>query len=216
MVDQCYRDIYSNLLLLPNKFNFLFQKFIVWPLFKSKTAPLDLHLGSGQQYLEGFLNIDTNIFGRKDMWLDIRNGFPFLENSVDSVYAHMLFEHLYPAELIFILKESYRVLKKGGGLRICVPNLAAAINGYMAGDLSWVSGFPRSFESLGGKFYNFIFCDGQHRMCFDFNLLKELLTLAGFQDIVKTDFNVSRIYPEGKIKEWNLNDINLYVECFKR
>jgi len=216
MIDQRYRDIYINLLLLPNKLNFFFQKFIVWALLKKKPSLSHLHLGCGKQYLEGFINIDANIFGKKDMWLDIRNGFPFRDNSVDSVYAHMLFEHLYPAELIFILKESYRLLKKGGGLRICVPNLAAAIEGYMAGELSWVSEFPRSFESCGGKFYNFIFCDGQHKMCFDFGLLEELLTRAGFQDIAKMDFNVSRIYPKEKIKEWNIDDINLYVECFKR
>lgn len=216
MIDQRNRDIYASLMLLPNKLNFLFQKLIVWPLSRNKLSLLHLHLGCGKQYLEGFINIDANIFGRKDMWLDIRNGFPFKDNSVDSVYAHMLFEHFYPAELIFILKESFRVLKKGGGLRICVPNLAAAISGYISGELSWVSEFPRSFESCGGKFYNFVFCDGQHRMCFDFDLLKEFLNRAGFQDVTKMNFNVSRIYPSGKIKEWNIDDINLYAECFKR
>jgi predicted SAM-dependent methyltransferase len=215
MVDQRFKDIYINLLSIPNKINFWRYKFLSVPLYYRK-SPIRLHLGCGQKYHEGFINIDINIFRKKEIWLDIRKGLPFREDSVDSIYSHSVFEHLYPKELLYLLKECYRVLRPGCGMRVAVPNLEAAINGYAIGDLSWISDFPRRFASLCGKFYNFIFCDGQHKMCFDFSLLEEILAQAGFRDIVKMEAQKSRIYVNGQIKEKAPDYAHLYVECFKR
>jgi predicted SAM-dependent methyltransferase len=166
--------------------------------------------------LDGFINIEANIFKKKDIWLDLRNGLPFADNSVDSIYSHSFFEHLYHGECISVLKECLRVLKPASGMRIVVPNLEVAIKGYFANELSWVSDFPRHFDSLGGKFYNFIFCDGQHKICFDFSLLEELLKQTGFQKISRLKSSESQIYFKGEIKENADDPVHLYVECFKK
>jgi len=214
MLDQRYKDICFNFLLLPNKINFFWQKFIVSWLFRR--PPLMLHLGCGGNYLDGLINIEANIFKKKDIWLDLRNGLPFPNDSVSSIYAHSFCEHLYPGELAALLKECQRVLKPGSGMRIAVPDLAVAAKGYIIDDLSWVSDFPRHFDSLGGKFYNFIFCDGQHKMCFDFTLLEELLTQAGFGKISRKKPRESQIYSNEQIKEKVADPAHLYVECFKK
>jgi len=215
MIDQRYKDVYITLLSILNKINFWRYKFISVPLCYRKSS-IHLHLGCGQKYQEGFINIDINIFRKKEICLDVSKGLPFRENSVDSIYSHSLFEHLYPKELLYLLKECYRVLRPASGMRVAVPDMEAAINGYAIGDLSWVSDFPRRFTSLGGKFYNFIFCDGQHKMCFDFSLLEEILGQAGFEDIVKMEAQKSRIYVNGQIKEKASDPAHIYVECFKK
>jgi len=215
MFDQHFKDIYIDLLSMPNKINFWHYKFISMLLCYGK-SPIHLHLGCGQKYHEGFINIDTNIFRKKDIWLDVRKCLPFKEDSVDSIYSHSLFEHFYPKELLYLLKECYRVLRLGCGMRVAVPNLEVAINGYAIHDLSWVSDFPKPFASLGGKFYNFIFCDGQHKMCFDFGLLEEILGQAGFRDIAETKAQKSSIYADERLKEQGPDYAHLYLECFKR
>jgi prepilin-type processing-associated H-X9-DG protein len=46
-----------------------------------------------------------------------------------------------------------------------------------------VGNFPLSFESLGGRFSNYVFCDGQHPTAFDFGYMSEVLRGAGFRDV---------------------------------
>src|SRR5262249_7306496 len=123
-------------------------------------GPRHLHLGCGPKYLPDFVNIDGNPFHKVDLWLDVRNGLPFASNSVDSIYSTHMFEHFFPDELQGLLRECVRVLKPGGGIRLVVPNLNSAILAYGQNRLDWFSSaFPRRFDSLGGRFSNFIFCD---------------------------------------------------------
>jgi SAM-dependent methyltransferase len=133
-------------------------------------ASCHLHLGRGTKYLSGFLNIDGNLFNKIDVWLDVRNGLPFRSNSVASIYSTHMFEHFYPDELKRLLQECVRVLKSGGGIRLIVPSLESAIAAYTQKRSDWFyDSFPRHFDSLGGRFSNFVFCDGQHRTAFDFS-----------------------------------------------
>jgi prepilin-type processing-associated H-X9-DG protein len=114
------------------------------------------------------------------MWLDLRRGLPFPPNSVDCIYSCHVLEHLYWREVRRVLRESFRVLKEGGSIRILVPSLELAVAAYVNREAGWFSDFPSRFESLGGKFSNFLFCDGQHRLGFDFSLMEEALVDAGF------------------------------------
>jgi predicted SAM-dependent methyltransferase len=178
-----------------------------------------LHLGCGPKYLPGFLNIDGNLFNKLDLWLDVRNGLPFPSNSVDSIYSTHMFEHFYPDELDVLLRESMRVLKVGGGVRLIVPNLESAIQAYSQSRSSWFDdSFPRHFDSLGGRFSNFVFCDGQHRTAFDFTYMNEVLRKAGFREVEKSAEGISRLY-QGQPPPYQPGDKDLphslYVEAFK-
>src|SRR5271157_3276253 len=156
---------------------------------------LHLHLGCGPRYLEGFVNVDANPFNKIDLWLDVRNGLPFPEDYADSIYSTHMFEHFYPDELNLLLRECLRVLKRGGGMRLIVPNLESAIQAYSQRQSAWFDdSFPRHFDSLGGRFSNFIFCDGQHRTAFDFTHLEEVLKRAGFCEVERSVEGKSRLY----------------------
>ena len=181
MIHQRVKDIYFLLarpLTIPNYYR---RRYV--SRFGGNGKPLWLHLGSGDHCLRGFVNIEGNIRKKSDLWLDVRNGLPFADGAVDAIYTVELFEHLFSDELSAVLRECARVLKPGGGIRIGVPNLRSAIDAYAAGRREWYGDWPRSHSSIGGRFVNFIFCDGQHRTAFDFEFMAEMVADAGFPKV---------------------------------
>jgi predicted SAM-dependent methyltransferase len=131
-----------------------------------------------------------------------------------------MFEHFYPDELKRLLQECVRVLKEGGGIRLIVPSLESAIAAYTQARSEWFyDAFPRHFDSLGGRFSNFVFCDGQHRTAFDFSYLSEVLRAADFREVEKSAEGKSRLYGNG-VPPYEPGDSaelphSLYVEAFK-
>jgi SAM-dependent methyltransferase len=192
-------------------------RYTVWPV---GGRPLHLHLGCGPKYLSGFVNIDANPLQKIDVWLDVRCGLPFSNQSVDSIYSTHMVEHLYPDELEDLLRECARVLKPGAGLRLIVPSLRSAVLAYQENRRNWFDdSFPRHFDSVGGRFSNFVFCDGQHRTAFDFGYLDEVLSKLGFREVQESAEGRSRLYgPE--VPSFEPNDAaglphSLYVEAFR-
>jgi predicted SAM-dependent methyltransferase len=81
---------------------------------------MKLNLGSGNDYKEGYVNIDISKTVKPDIVLDISNEpLPFEDDSCEIIEAIDFFEHiLYP---IPVLNECWRVLKKNGLIIIEVP-----------------------------------------------------------------------------------------------
>lgn len=178
-----------------------------------------LHLGCGPKYIKGFINIDANPLTKTDIWLDVRCGIPFPDGSVASIYSTHMLEHLYPDELERLLRECLRVLKPDGGVRFIVPNLRSAILAYQQNRTDWFDSFPRTYSSLGGRFSNFIFCDGQHRGGLDFDHLAEVLHKVGFRSIEESREGASRLFGE-HVPPFAPGDgvelpHSVYVEAFK-
>jgi len=198
--------------------NYLLRK--GWYTLRPAKSPAHLHLGCGPKYLDGFINIDANPLHRVDVWLDVRNGLPFASNSVGSIYSTHMFEHFFDSELRRLLSECLRVLKPGGGIRLIVPSLASAIKAYTEQRADWFAdSFPRHFDSLGGRFSNFVFCDGQHRTAFDFTYLDEVLQEAGFTRVEESREGDSSLYGN-RVPAYDPGDSpelahSLYVEAFK-
>ncbi|HTZ10860.1 MAG TPA: methyltransferase domain-containing protein [Candidatus Margulisiibacteriota bacterium] len=177
MIRQRVKDIYFDFAYLMTRA--LFPFFVIY--YKSRKC-LKIHLGCGTNYLKGFVNIDGNIAAKKDLFLDLRNGLPFKDASVSLIYTSNMLEHFYFDEVTRILKEAYRVLSPGAVIRIVVPDMEKGVFYYLKQDPGFFSSFPENFSSIGGKFVNFLFCNGQHRISFDFYFLKELLLRAGFKE----------------------------------
>jgi len=90
-----------------------------------------LELGSGpKKGQNGWITID---FYGADLTHDLRNGIPFLSDSVDRIYTSHMLEHIPYRELVIFLNECYRVLKNGGQLSVCVPNAGYYIGAYAKG-----------------------------------------------------------------------------------
>jgi predicted SAM-dependent methyltransferase len=177
-----------------------------------------LNIGCGPKYIEGMVNIDGNIFRKKDIWLDVTLGLPFADNSVRGIYASHIVEHFRIGAVRNLFGEFYRVLQPGGALRIVVPSLEYAINAFVADKASYLPDWPEKYTSIGGRFNNFLLCANQHRSMFDFTFLQELLNEAGFKDVVRgTPFN-SRCFSAAELKfesDPSLLEKSLYLEVCK-
>jgi predicted SAM-dependent methyltransferase len=156
-------------------------------LYKQLRAPrtgmVRAHLGPGQKgYLEGWINIDANIFtGKCDLWADLRNPLPFHDGTLDAVYSHHMVEHL--PDVAAHIRDVHRCLKSGGKYRLAGPNGDMAIRKFIENDSEWFGDFPDKRASIGGRFENFIFCRQEHLTILTFSYLEELLTRSGFVQI---------------------------------
>lgn len=135
---------------------------------------------------------------------DLAFGIPFDDNTVDFVYSSHFLEHLYRADAQRILQESFRVLKPGGTIRVSVPDLEYAVSLYHAG---------KRHEMLGNYF--FVEDDdshyARHKYMYDFALLSEALSSAGFRDIRRCEYRQG-MTPDLEMLD-NRPDESLFVEA---
>jgi predicted SAM-dependent methyltransferase len=88
--------------------------------------PLRINLGSGEAYLEGFVNVDALPDAPGvDVVADISEELPFETGSADLIYAAHLLEHFPTDAVPGMLAEWRRVLKVGGQLLVAVPDIEA-------------------------------------------------------------------------------------------
>ncbi len=186
--------------------------------YRGNGSAVYLNIGCGPKYVEGMLNIDGNIFQKKDLWLDVTLGLPFPNQSVAGIYASHILEHLDTHQASKLLTEFCRVLKSGGTVRLIVPSLEYAIRVYQEGDAWRLPAWPDRCQSIGGRFNNFMLCRNQHRTMFDFTFLEELLKEAGFTKIFREQPHKSQHFSAGHMQfesDPALKDVSLYVEAFK-
>jgi len=89
-----------------------------------------INIGAGDWECPGWINLDYpsewySSVQKKHKFLpyDIRNDtLPFEDNSVDKIYCSHVIEHIENEYVQKMLKESYRVLARGGILRIACPD----------------------------------------------------------------------------------------------
>lgn len=142
-------------------------------------APLKLHLGCGNTYLEGWCNVDLARPGRKlDLRWDLRRGLPFPDATVGAVFSEHLFEHIPLPGSLALLKECRRVMSSGGVIRIGVPDLERYILAYIGKDS--IIDEVRPDRPSRAIALNEIFYFHRHRTMYDYETLALLLGEAGF------------------------------------
>lgn len=86
-----------------------------------------LHLGCGDDYLVGYVNIDSNPKSKADLYLDAHDLSLFPDNSVDRIESYHFFEHLDYYRAKMALREWFRILKPKSLLILELPNLDVCI-----------------------------------------------------------------------------------------
>tara|TARA_R110000824_G_scaffold205858_1_gene390795 strand:+ start:2823 stop:3344 length:522 start_codon:yes stop_codon:yes gene_type:complete len=135
---------------------------------------LRLNLGCANDILDGYVNIDIHHKNPKVLIEDVKNLHWLENNSVDTILAKDVLEHLSFSEGLDAIKEWSRVLKQGGSFYIQTINLPIQIEAFQEGvwDLSdfnhmvfagvgWVDGITRP-----GDF---------HKSAYTFNYLEKIL-----------------------------------------
>lgn len=122
----------------------------------------NVNIGGGQRssYYNWF-NLDCTDNKKKDKnFINFnffeKKPFPFQDNQVDIIYCSHVLEHLTDDIGEYILKESKRVLRSGGLIRIVVPDWDLAVEAYLRKDL-------RFFEEFYKK--NRIYEDAKENDC---------------------------------------------------
>ncbi len=137
---------------------------------------------------------------------DLKYGIPFADGAVDFVYSSHFLEHLPRSDARHLLRESYRVLRPRGVVRIVVPDLAYAISLYQQG---------RAEEMLTQYF--FVDDDdsyyARHKYMYDFESLSALLAEIGFRDVRRLDYRRGQT-PDLDILD-NRPEDSLYVEAVR-
>jgi hypothetical protein len=84
-----------------------------------------VHFGCGQDYLEGYVNVDTSAASRADIVADDLDFFPPCSLTVIETYH--VFEHFDLIEARYILRRWHTLLGDGGQLVLELPNLDVCI-----------------------------------------------------------------------------------------
>jgi len=166
-----------------------FANISVTPAFCKK-----LHVGCGNVKLPGWLNIDVE--PGADLVIDVREGLPFEENSIDFIYNEHFVEHFTYEEGEKVLREFWRCLKKEGVLRIATPDLDFLVQIYNK-DFKNQDWFPAGFEFVKtkGMAMNMAFRWWGHQYVYNEEELTGQLVKVGFQNIKRCELNKSN-YPE--------------------
>jgi len=90
-----------------------------------------LNIACGSRYHKSWVNIDFHAESNHVKKVNILGGLSFEDNSMDVVYSSHFLEHLSQEQADFVLKESYRILKKDGIIRIVVPDLENVCKEYL-------------------------------------------------------------------------------------
>jgi len=103
------------------------RKLALAPVYEptSEAEKLKIDIGCGKRPQEGFIGIDAIDFGQKYV-LDVREGLPFKDGSVDQVHSSHFVEHLTGAERVKFFNELFRVMKVGATALIATPNWSHA------------------------------------------------------------------------------------------
>jgi SAM-dependent methyltransferase len=81
---------------------------------------MKLHVGCGNDYKEGYINIDASKDVNPDkVWNLEKNPLPFKGDSVEEILAFHVLEHIH--NFIPLMHEFYRVCKPGALIRIKTP-----------------------------------------------------------------------------------------------
>lgn len=152
------------------------RKFITPKFPVNDAGKIYLHLGCGEKNNDKFINVDAVGFQHVHYISNIDNLEMFKDDSVDLIYACHCFEHFSHASSNEILRNWYRILKKGGILRLAVPDFDGLVDSYLASgrDIKTVMHYI-----MGGQDNKFNF----HYSIFNKAYLDNLLSTAGFHDM---------------------------------
>lgn len=169
---------------------------------------MKLNLGCGQQVVDGWVNVDYALGARfaklplfsllnrrlglfnldwdeRVVIHDLTRPFPWDDGAADVVYSSHTLEHFSREQGCTFLAECHRVLRRGGVIRIVVPDLAHIVNDYREGRLAadrFVEALGVLCGNTGNRFKDWLapLVQYPHRCMYDAQTLIGVLQRIGF------------------------------------
>ena len=175
---------------------------------------LNLHLGCGRVDHKEFINIDGYPFPHVHYVQTIDKLPQFADNTVDLIYASHCLEHFAYNQTKTVLAEWFRVIKKGGTLRISVPDFDKLVDIYL---IHKKDPDVMIEQLMGGQNHKYNF---HYTVLNDINLTR-MLKAVGFETVRDwvpnsgplTSFPDFSIYRKEIAGQWH--DISLNIEAVK-
>lgn len=146
------------------------------PFPNLESGKVNLHLGCGPINHPKFINVDGLPAPHVHYIRPIDDLSCFKEESVDLIYASHCLEHFSHRQLHEVLTEWFRVLKKGGTLRLSVPDFDLLLDVYKD---SGNDVYSIIYALMGNQDYKYNF----HMIIFNKASLSSSLKEAGFSKI---------------------------------
>jgi predicted SAM-dependent methyltransferase len=195
------------------------MKRVKWSLYRSQQIEnhltfytrRKLQLGSGDNFLKGWLNTDLHPRSRDYMYMDATKPFPFEDSIFDYIFSEHLIEHFTYEVGDSMLRECYRVLKLGGTIRISTPSLEQLTGLFRPRKsrsqdqfIRWVVDkyFPEIAVYKESFVINNSYSRWGHLFIYDYETLKGLLEKVGFIAIRRSS--------PGESEDENLRGIDLH------
>lgn len=162
---------------------------------------MKINIGAGDVKLEGFKTLDYDSSTNPDFVLDIeKDKFPFEDNTVETVVAHHILEHLGEG-YFHCLKEIYRICKHDAIVDIRVPHHRH--DSYAADPTHRRSITPMGLKLFSKKFNDYCKTEGfaSSRLGYYFGVDFEILTW---------DYIPEEKYMQ-KMQGWTSQQIEEYV-----
>lgn len=172
-----------------------------------------LHVGCGRNHFSGWINAD--ITPSADLIVFLQRRLPFPDASLNRIYSEHVLEHVSYENGVFFLRQAYRVLNKGGIIRIAMPDLDDLIDGYQQNwrRFDWVNWPDFSFLHTRAQMINVAFRWWGHQHLYNREELIRALTEAGFSRFQFVDWGKST-YEDLRGLETRI-DSRLIVEAVK-
>jgi predicted SAM-dependent methyltransferase len=180
-----------------------------------------VNVACGPYVLADFVNLDLFPCRSEVVGWDCRRSLPLADGSAGGIRVEHFVEHLEPREeLPEFLRDSFRILRPGGVLRIVVPDAERYLPAYCGPDRSgfhelgvpdpFPSDLPTRMDVINHVFHQW----HEHRWGYDFEALAHRLRSAGFDRVERSEYKVSRRAELAQDRDEHA-PYSLYVEAIK-
>ena len=158
-----------------------------------------LYVGCGTKKLAGYINCDLSRKYDPDAVIDVcRLSTKFKENSIDEILTEHTIEHV--PDFTRTMFEMWKVLKKGGKLRIVVPyaGLTSSFHPFHLHNFSYNSFFPFKKGDRHDDYYNFHFSEVRVKLYFS-KAMRWFSRFANKYSGVYENSFLSRFFPANEV-----------------
>ena len=172
-----------------------------------------LHWGCGDNTRPGWINFDIKTGPGIDISWDILEGLPLGDDAIDYISSQHVLPALTVDNQVPALSELRRVLKQGGVLRLCMPDLDRAIAAYPSGRPDYFVLWD--WGTLSGNFITQMVDSGYNRTLFTYEFAEELVRKAGFRDVYRVGYHQTTSPHDEIVELDNRKDESFYLEAYK-
>ena len=152
--------------------------------------PVNVAVGTGHVTYPGWIN--TDIDWHADYYLDLVSPWPVPPGSVARIFGDNVIEHFTVPHGRLVLREMYRALEAGGGIRLATPDVERTARAYLDNTQLAQQHLARHRNHGYDVYYpvdllRVTFAESKHYLgfCYDYAALATELERAGFVNVTR-------------------------------